>query len=265
LLVTVPALMYHDVTPRGHEDASGFPGGDAARYKLTSEQFERHLAAIAGAADVPPLFTFDDGGASAEAIADALERQGWRGYFFITTSRINQAGFVAAHAVRRLDARGHVIGSHSHTHPLRMARCSRPRLVDEWRQSVARLSDLIGCQVAAASVPGGEYSDEVARAADESGIDLLFTSQPTLQLRVVGNVRVHGRFPVLASTSAETVAALSAGTVIPRAIWAARWRARRFAKYALGDVYLRLRGQWLGASKDVRWGDELSSTSKDPA
>jgi len=263
--VNVPALMYHDVTPRGREDTSGFAGGDAARYKLTPEQFERHLAAIAAAAGVPPLFTFDDGGASAEAIADALERHGWRGYFFVTTSRINQTGFVTAPAIRRLDARGHVVGSHSHTHPLRMARCSRPRLVDEWRQSVARLSDLIGHQVAAASVPGGEYSDEVARTADESGIDLLFTSQPTLQLRIVGNVRVHGRFPVLASTSAQTAAALSTDAVIPRALWAARWQARRFAKYALGDVYLRLRGQWLGASSDARWGDELASTSKDPA
>ena len=263
--MSVPALMYHDVTPKGREDASGFAGGDAARYKLTPEQFEHHLAAIAAAADIAPLFTFDDGGASAEAIAEALDRRGWRGYFFVTTSRINQAGFLAAQAIRRLDAGGHIIGSHSHTHPLRMARCSRPRLVDEWRRSVAMLSDLIGRRVAAASVPGGEYSDEVARAADETGIDLLFTSRPTLELRTVGNLRVHGRFPVLASTSAQAVAALSAGAAIPRAMWAARWQARRFAKHALGDIYLRLRGEWLGASEDVRWGDELTSRSKDPA
>ncbi len=63
----------------------------------------------------------------------------------------------------------------------------------------------------------------------------------------------------------QAVAALSAGAAIPRAMWAARWQARRFAKHALGDIYLRLRGEWLGASEDVRWGDELTSRSKDPA
>jgi peptidoglycan/xylan/chitin deacetylase (PgdA/CDA1 family) len=263
--VNVPALMYHDVTPRGCEDSSGFAGGDAARYKLTPEQFDRHLAAIAAAAGIPPLLTFDDGGASAEAIAGALERNGWRGYFFVTTNRINQAGFVDAHAIRRLDACGHIIGSHSHTHPLRMARCPRLRLVDEWRQSVTTLADLIGRPVAAASIPGGEYSDQVAQAADEVGIEILFTSEPTLQLRTIGNVRVHGRFPVLASTSPQAVAALATGAAIPRAMWAARWQVRRFAKRALGDRYLRLRGEWLGASEDVCWGDEPATISKDSA
>ena len=29
--------MYHDVVAAGREDESGFPGGDAARYKLTPQ------------------------------------------------------------------------------------------------------------------------------------------------------------------------------------------------------------------------------------
>ena len=46
LLVKVVALMYHDVVPAGHEESSGFAGADAARYKLTPEQFGAHLHAI---------------------------------------------------------------------------------------------------------------------------------------------------------------------------------------------------------------------------
>ena len=42
----VVALMYHDVVPAGHEESSGFAGADAARYKLTPEQFDAHLHAI---------------------------------------------------------------------------------------------------------------------------------------------------------------------------------------------------------------------------
>src|SRR5207248_785635 len=84
LLVKAVAFMYHDVTPAGREDASGFPGGDAARYKLEPEQFNGHLRAIAAAAAgpaitvdtadlqsarLPLLLTFDDGGSSAVRIA----------------------------------------------------------------------------------------------------------------------------------------------------------------------------------------------------
>ncbi len=37
------ALMYHDVVPAGAEDSSGFPGPDAALYKLDRQAFARHL------------------------------------------------------------------------------------------------------------------------------------------------------------------------------------------------------------------------------
>jgi peptidoglycan/xylan/chitin deacetylase (PgdA/CDA1 family) len=257
--------MYHDVTPRGREDASGFAGRDAARYKLTPDQFDRHLAAIGSAVGTPPLFTFDDGGVSAGAIAEALERCGWRGWFFVTTSRLDRPGFLTPSAVRRLHAAGHRIGSHSHTHPLRMARCPKARLIEEWQRSVAILSDLIGEQVTSASVPGGEYGDEVARAAAQARIRILFTSEPTLARRRVDEVEVRGRFPILASTDAAAVAALAAGQLLPRVLWAARWQARRAAKRAFGDTYLRFRAGWLGASKDAGWGDDLSSASEDSA
>src|SRR2546426_622750 len=69
-------LMYHDIVPRGAEDSSGFPGGDAASYKLTPAQFDAHLDAIARRAGVaPPVMTFDDGGDSARSAADALARR----------------------------------------------------------------------------------------------------------------------------------------------------------------------------------------------
>ena len=35
----MPALMYHDIVADGMHDASGFPGRDAARYKITPAQF----------------------------------------------------------------------------------------------------------------------------------------------------------------------------------------------------------------------------------
>src|SRR5437588_9028953 len=154
------SLMYHDIVPDGHADESGFPGRDAARYKITPELFDAHLAAI----DPWPAasITFDDGGASALRVADALERRGRRGWFFITANYIGTPGFVDPPGIRELAGRGHVVGSHSCSHPLRMGHCSWSQLLDEWTRSRALLEDIVGDEVRAASVPGGDFAPQVA-------------------------------------------------------------------------------------------------------
>src|ERR1044071_4176434 len=100
--------MYHDIVERGADNASGFPGRDAALYKLERAAFVQHLRAVAeaardsvstvfdlapdtanGARRAPVLITFDDGGESAHAVAaPLLEEFGWRGHFFVTAGRV---------------------------------------------------------------------------------------------------------------------------------------------------------------------------------
>src|SRR5262249_25085674 len=152
-----------------------FPGGDAARYKLTPAQFEAHLDAIARHGPSGPVLTFDDGGSSAMAIADLLERYGWHGMFFVTTGRLGRPGFLDPRCLRELRARGDAVGSHSHTHPLQMARCTEARLRDEWTRSVATLAETIGERIDLASVPGGHHSPAVFRTAAEAGIRTMYT------------------------------------------------------------------------------------------
>src|SRR3954470_18219066 len=198
--------MYHDLVADGDEDASGFPGKDAALYKISARAFAAHLDAIgeslgalrvaaasaAGpgspAAPAPPLhpapvITFDDGGESAMVAADMLEQHGWIGRFFITTNYIGTRGFLSADEIRSLAARGHVIGAHSCSHPLRMAHCSWGQLVDEWLGSCSAISEIIGAGVTEASVPGGDFAPRVAKAAAQAGIVRLFTSEPTARVR----------------------------------------------------------------------------------
>src|SRR5215204_5841151 len=174
----VIALQYHDVIAGPDLDASGAPGRDAATYKLTREAFERHVAAVTAAATpgtpswreaLPTtatgegarhvvLFTFDDGGVGAhDAAAELLERHGWRGFFFVTTDWIGRRGFLDEQQLRDLDARGHVIGAHSRSHPVRFAYCSRAEMHAEWDDSVRRLADVLGHEVTTASVPGGYF------------------------------------------------------------------------------------------------------------
>jgi peptidoglycan/xylan/chitin deacetylase (PgdA/CDA1 family) len=242
----VLALMYHDIFEGGAADSSGFPGGAAASYKLEHEVFVSHLDAIRAVKSPLPLYlTFDDGGSSAVSIADLLEARGFRGHFFVTTDYLGAATFMTRDDVRELAGRGHVIGSHSCSHPTRMAQCSREQLLDEWRRSLATLEDVTGARVDTASVPGGYYSREVAVAAAQAGVTRLFTSEPTTRSHQVLGCTVHGRYGIKAEHSPQYAAALASGALLPRTQQLLFWNTKKVGKILAGDLYLKLRRRLL--------------------
>ncbi len=128
------------------------------------------------------MLTFDDGGVSALAIASALEARGWLGTFFVVTSRIGTPGFLDADEIRELSARGHEIGSHSHTHPSYMARRDTAAVGWEWRTSAESLAATLGAPPASAAVPGGSTSPAVVEQAAAAGYTRLFTSTPRMSV-----------------------------------------------------------------------------------
>ncbi len=259
------ALIYHDVVEAARRDQVGFPTALAARYKLTPSQFERHLDAIAatgarvglltagaehpdGAAGLAPsgtdpdvALTFDDGGLSAVAIATALERRGWRGHFFVTTGRIGTAGFLDAEAIRALLARGHAVGSHSHTHPTYMGRLSRAELLREWQLSRETLAELIGEAPTSAAVPGGFLSSAVISTAAQAGYRLLMTSEPIRRTTVRDGMRVVGRYTIWAATPAATATAYVRGSWPARGRSWLAWRTKDAAKRISPAAYQRVR------------------------
>ncbi len=252
-------LMYHDVLPDDRFDASGFPGPGAARYKLRVDEFERHLSAISPArakagvtvfdlragtsrSGLPVLLTFDDGGATAASqIVDRIERFGWRGHFFIPTNYLGKATFLDRAAIREIHRRGHVIGSHSASHPPRLSACTRARMLEEWRTSVAVLSDIVGERVRIASVPEGYYSPLVGETAAEAGMEALFTSEPTSRCRRDGGCLVLGRHAVQRGMSPAAVGALAAGRLLPALQQSLLWGVKEIGKQVGGEHYLKLR------------------------
>ena len=188
--------------------------------------------------------------------ADALERHGFNGHFFITANYIGTRGFVTGQNLRELRERGHVIGSHSCSHPLRMGHCSWPQLVDEWTRSGSMLSEILGEDVNVASVPGGEFAPQVAEAAARAGFTRLFTSEPTTEARHAFGLTLLGRFTIQRWTTADTAAALAAGEWLPRARQAVVWNAKKISKRLGGERYLQLRKLLLGHGNEVRWGDQ---------
>jgi peptidoglycan/xylan/chitin deacetylase (PgdA/CDA1 family) len=247
------SLLYHDLVPPGDDDASGFAGPGAARYKLSPTTFAEHLAALARCVRRPPSIsldaadgadawrlTFDDGGSSALAAADLLERHGWRGFFFITTDRIGDATFLDADGVRQLRRRGHVVGSHSCSHPVRISVCSREQLREEWGRSKARLEEILGETITAASVPGGFYARVVAETAAEAGYFALFTSEPNTSSVSVDGCRVIGRHTIYRGMSSAAAAALT-GSAWARGKQWVTWNVKKVAKAAAVGLYRGLR------------------------
>ncbi len=239
--------MYHDVV-KSDGGSSGLPGAGPESYKLSWESFVGHLDSVEQMVGVAPvafedeiahgnalLLTFDDGGASALDVGNELLRRQWRGYFFVSTGLIGSAGFVDADAIRELARMGHVVGSHSATHPNWMATLTEDEILREWRDSVDVLSEIVGKRVRTGSVPGGHFRKRVAVAAARAGIATLFVSEPVQTVRRVDDCLVVGRYSIRRSTSGREAALAAAGN---RRVWLRQylaWNVRKPAKM-LGEA-----------------------------
>jgi peptidoglycan/xylan/chitin deacetylase (PgdA/CDA1 family) len=248
--------MYHDVV-HDEAEASGFSAPGADRYKLLFALFVAHLDRIAEAVGVPPdvaydlragrrgnpswSLTFDDGGRSAFEVGEELTRRGWRAHFFITTAMTGAEGFLDHAAIKELRGMGHVIGSHSSSHPASMSALTDAELLAEWGTSIAALADLLNEEVDTASVPGGFYTPRVAVAASKSGVRTLFTSEPVRKPRRVGDCFVVGRLAVRRHTTADEAARAVAGNSGPWLRQYAAWNVRKPIKTVFGDGYERAR------------------------
>ena len=249
------SLAYHDVTDSPQISLSGIRS-NIGLYTLTRQSFRNHLMCIAerracvGKIDisrswedeVPVFLTFDDGAEDAYLyVADELEKHGWRGHFFVTTAWIGQSGFVNPQQIRELHKRGHVIGSHSNSHPERMSRLTRHELSEEWSKSRAILGDILGDAVTVASVPNGYYSRLVAQSAAEVGIEVLFTSEATSTVKVVDGCLLLGRYFIQWHTPASGSGAMAAGMVWPRWRQTVLWETKKVIKAVGGESYLTVR------------------------
>jgi peptidoglycan/xylan/chitin deacetylase (PgdA/CDA1 family) len=251
------SLLFHDVYRRSPSE-SGFCSPGADRYKLTVAQLASQLDGVAAvrhdrpilatamvdaspAGTFPFLLTVDDGGVSYhQVIADLLEARGWRGHAFVSTDFIGRPGFLTLEQLRDLDARGHVIGSHSASHPSRFSTCRRDQMLQEWTHSRKMLEDVLGHHVHTASLPGGYFSSTVAETAAEAGLRVLFTSEPVTKIEQHAACTIVGRFAIRAG-----VAPGFSRKLVEPARWTrteewASWQLKGLLKPVLGPFYSRL-------------------------
>lgn len=252
------SLLFHDVY-RHSPDESGFRSPGANRYKLTLDALSSQLDGVAAARPdrallaielagvstttqrLPFLITVDDGGASYHRlIADRLEERGWRGHAFVSTDFIGAPGFLTASEIRELDQRGHVVGSHSASHPARFSQCHRQHMLREWVTSRNRLEDLLGHLVQTASLPGGYFSPIVAETAAEAGFRVLFTSEPVTRTDRKDACTIVGRFAIRAGADPGLSRKLVEPARWTRSEEWATWQVKGLLKPVLGPLYSRL-------------------------
>src|SRR5438105_2238745 len=201
----IASFVFHDVCDDPSE--SGFQRRSAVPYKLSRQAFGQALEAFGAGRTQPSLvtavdftrparhmiLTFDDGGSSASYISEALAARGWKAHFFVTTGLIGAKTFLDAAAIREIAAAGHLVGSHSNSHPGIFKAQPPGGMLEEWRVCCGRVAQSLGCPWRAASVPGGDISRTVLRSADAAGLKYLFTSEPRLKPEREGGCWVLGR------------------------------------------------------------------------
>lgn len=257
------SLLFHDVIVSGDHGPSGFSCPQGRRYKLEKDEFHLQMTGIHKATPFMPvlvsdlgnvsqlhepiMLTFDDGGISGNThISDVLDQYGWKAHFFVVTEYIGQPGFLNEDQIRDLKRSGHIIGTHSCSHPDRMCDRGWTQIIDEWATSITRLSDILGERVTSASVPGGYYSKTVAQAASLAGVKFLFTSEPLRSSWMVNNCRVFGRYAIRSGMGPHASVGFVRGRHWRLFKEYLFWNARKIVKIAAGNLYIKFRAFILG-------------------
>lgn len=234
-------LMYHDIVT-ATDKSSGFQNKNAFQYKVEESAFEKQVKALQGKEVV---FTFDDGGESfLTKAAPLLERYGFKGVFFISTKYIGTQGFLTKEQVKELAERGHVVGSHSHTHPEIFTKLTKEEIHEEWQRSCEILKDILGEKDLPMSIPNGYASKTIMEEAIKSGFTDIYTSQPTTKTKLFQKHNVIGRYVVHDNITAEDVLRIvnSKGYRLKMAL---KWHLLNVVKGVLGGAYDKLKAKIL--------------------
>ena len=185
-------LLYHEVTdfPERAKKIREIDPADS----LPTRQFEGQMAWISEGQNtkvvtVDDLFyeaqddskkivlTFDDGLIGNYLYAfNILEKYGFKATFFVTVrfiSRINR--FMSWEQIAALHKNGHLIQSHTMTHPM-LGACDESQITYELETSKKTIEDKIGAPVKYLSLPFGSFDERIVKIAENTGYQAIFTS-----------------------------------------------------------------------------------------
>lgn len=238
--------MYHCVY-RNNPTESGFQNVSAFQYKISAKTFEEQVVMVRKYCDTNEIsndcieFTFDDGGVSFyEVIAPILEKYNFNGIFFISTKYVGTESFLTKAQIYDLYKRGHIIGSHSHSHPQSLSALNNDEIKYEWKHSSEILSKIIDAPIFKASIPNGYESTVVNKFALESGYKELYTSKPSDKITQFKEMNIIGRYVVHDTTSNKELLAILSSKIRRNKMYY-RWLLLSMIKKVLGNKYNNLK------------------------
>ena len=236
--------MYHDVYFASVTE-SGFQTDGANHYKVCATDFEQQVHLIK---DLPITLSFDDGGVSFyTVIAPILERNNIRGHFFIATDYIGTDGFLNEEQIKDLHQRGHVIGSHSCSHPSDFRIIPFENRKMEWVNSVRKLSEIIGKPLKEVSIPNGFLQEDDLQVFKTLGISTIYTSKLG-ESRVVEEMAIIGRIGIDNSMSPKKVVSILSGGFLYKTMLFKQYLLS-FIKFLLGNRYIKVKAKIRKVSK----------------
>lgn len=228
--------MYHDVYKASVKE-SGFQTDGANHYKVTEASFEEQLRSIK---EYPITYTFDDGGVSFYTIiAPMLEKLGLVGHFYIATNRIGSEGFMSEAQIKDLYQRGHVIGSHSCSHPSDFRELSFEARKKEWEDSVQKLSDIIGEPVKEVSIPNGFLQEDDLSIFKSLGIATIYTSKLG-ENRQCDGMDIVGRIGIDKGMSVQRIVKIISGGFTYK-MMLVKQKGLSILKAILGNQYIKMK------------------------
>ena len=182
-------LLFHDVDVNyrtGMQDQNSRYLMNWDKFKniiKSAEKSETIFEKIEPYSALPQNFTritVDDGGGSSLELAKFLKSLNIKAYFFIVSNFIGRDKFLTKNEIHDIHKMGHIIGSHSHTHPNPFHLISKNEVIKELNKSIAILEDIINSPVRTFAVPGGEVNKKLLNFLSSSVFDLdeIYISTP---------------------------------------------------------------------------------------
>lgn len=120
--------------------------------------------------------TFDDGpGRYTEKLLDALKERNAKATFFVLGQLVDRYPDL----IKRMDAEGHVVGSHSYDHP-NLTKLTYAQIKSNMDKTAKKINKLIGHDPEVIRCPGGSSNDTVKKYAKNAGVPIIYWDVDTL-------------------------------------------------------------------------------------
>ena len=187
--------MFHEV---GLQQWSGFFNEKSYKYVISENEFINLLKYSINISrsrkNISYEYTFDDGGISNLQSAETLTKLGLLGIFFIPTKFIGVKGFLSKENIWQIRQLGHIIGTHTHNHPMFLNKFRYELQSIEWLKSIEILEDILGEKILLASAPNGFFNNHTFEILSKTDVRGLYSSLPSSNVKIKRNgVKLFGR------------------------------------------------------------------------